>query len=76
MDELCYMICHTGMTTDEELAGYINPFCNVIREISADYIKYRNRKEVVQAASFEELRDYIGKQSLVMKTVCLRFRYS
>lgn len=67
MDELCYMICHTGMTTDEDLAGFINPFCNVIREISADYIKYQNRKEVVQAAFFEELRDYIGKQSLVMK---------
>ena len=67
VDELCYMISHTGMTTDEDLAGFINPFCNVIREISADYIKYQNRKEVVQAASFEELRDYIGKQSLVMK---------
>lgn len=67
MDELCYMISHAGMTTDEDYTSFIDPFCNVIRDIAMDYIKYRNRKETEQAPAFEELQNYISKQSLVME---------
>lgn len=67
VNELCYMISHTGMITDEDLTGFIDPFCKVIRDISEDYIQYWNRKEVEDAASFEELQNYISKESSVMK---------
>ncbi len=67
VDELCYMISHTGMTTDEDLNRFINPFCSVLREISEDYINYKCRRGDEHASEFKELQNYIEKQSSGMK---------
>lgn len=66
VDELCYMISHTGMTTDEDMDRFINPFCGVLREIATDYVKYWCQKENEHTAAFEELQKYISKQASVL----------
>lgn len=67
VDELCYMISHTGMTTNEDMDQFINPFCSILREISEDYIKNWKQKGDEQKVTFEELQNYISKQASVMK---------
>ena len=67
VEELCAMISHTGMATDEDTDKFINPFCSIIREISADYIDLWEQKSRSQAVIFNELEEYIDKQTLVMK---------
>lgn len=43
-DEVCFMIRQVGMTTEEDVAKFIDPFCDVIKELSADYVDYWERK--------------------------------
>lgn len=65
-EELLYMLRHTGMTTEEDNNQFIDPFCRIIKELSADYFNYRERRTKAQTKSFEALQTYINEQSIVM----------
>lgn len=65
-DEVCFMIRQVGMTTEEDVEKFIDPFCDVIKELSADYVEYWERKAKERQASYEELKSYVNEQTLVM----------
>lgn len=65
--ELIYMITHTGMTTAEDNAEFINPFCNIIRDISEDYINYRKQESNGQKALLLDLEEFFVKHINVMQ---------
>ena len=65
VDEVCYMIGHVGMATEEDAVKFIQPFCDVIRELSADYAKYWEKKAKDNQESYEGLKAYLSEQTLV-----------
>lgn len=65
VDEVCYMIGHVGMAMPEDTENFIQPFCNVIRELSADYAKYWEKKAKDNQESYEGLKAYLSEQTLV-----------
>ena len=65
VDEVCYMIGHVGMATEEDAEKFIQPFCDVIRELSADYAKYWEKKAKDNQESYEGLKAYLSEQTLV-----------
>ena len=67
-DEVCYMIHQVGRTTQEDNHRFIDPFCNVIREISADYMDYWEQNAKERSADYEELKSYINEQSQIMSS--------
>lgn len=65
VDEVCYMIGQVGMATEEDAEKFIQPFCDVIRELSADYAKYWEKKAKDNQESYEGLKAYLSEQTLV-----------
>ena len=65
VDEVCYMIGHVGMATEEDAEKFIQPFCDVIRELSADYAKHWEKKAKENQESYEGLKAYLSEQTLV-----------
>ena len=65
-DEVCYMIRHVGMATEEDNAKFIEPFCDVLKDISADYIAYWERKANEQHELYEGLKSYVNERALQM----------
>ena len=44
VDEVCYMIRQVGMTTEEDVDKFIIPFCDVLKAISTDYVKWLSQE--------------------------------
>ncbi|MBO4749144.1 MAG: hypothetical protein J5546_02395 [Lachnospiraceae bacterium] len=65
-DEVCYMIRHVGMATEEDAEKFIDPFCRVLQEISAEYTAYWERKAKEQHAVYEGLKAYINEKAALM----------
>ena len=66
VEEVCYMIRQVGMTTKEDNERFVQPFCDMIQEISADYIAYWERKKDEGQISYDGLKAYLDEQSSVM----------
>ena len=62
VEEVCYMIRQVGMTTKEDNERFVQPFCEVIKEISADYVAYWERN----ANESQGLKAYLSEQYSVM----------
>ena len=74
VDEVCYMIGQVGMATEEDAEKFIQPFCDVIRELSADYAKYweKKAKDNQESCFFESLRGMTNTKLKLLISESLR----
>lgn len=66
VDELCYVIEHSGMITEEDRNCFIAPFCGIIRDIHDGYAEYWNRSFEEHSAIYEGVEEYFNQQIEVM----------